>query len=359
MKFKKLGIAITVVMLMNPIFQGCKYNDIDKESIKVNLFNSKDAVLVGSKYLQYIIEDNYEEANNLCLNELLKDNQNINEGSSKIIAFKPDSIIESGSSAYGIFNVIRKSENEPKSDLDSYSIKIVKENDEYKISEIKAVNKQQIFTRGNALRILGEDGGKSELIVRLSNMPKDVYKKENSVMIYKEAAPNDSFGIVSASYTGRKIALSTIGDGKTFVALGILEPDLAVGPAQEASETIESLEEALEKPIIKKLIPMDLLEGITLTDFIFSQEEEDIVIQYISKDGSNRINVYNTSDGALIPIEFDKIFPQNKYNIILKALEKNTLIITVSPYSQGAEDELIGEYKVDMETLNITKSEDI
>lgn len=322
MKFRKLGIVITVVMLMNPIFMGCKYNKVNKESIKINLFNSKDAVLVGSKYLQYIIDDNYDEANQLCIKGLLKDNKNIIEGSSRVIAFKADSIIESGSSAYAIFNVIRKSDSEPKSELDSYSIKVVKENDEYKISEVKAVNKQQIFTKGNALRILGEDGGKSELIVRLSNMPKDVYKKENSIMLYKEPTPNDSFGMVSTSYTGTKVALSTIGDNKTFVALGILEPDLAVGSAQTDTETVESIEEALEKPIIKKLIPLDLLDNIVLKDFIFTQEEDDVVIQYASSYGSDRINVYNTSDGALIPIDFQKIFPGNKYNVVLKGLDK-------------------------------------
>ena len=360
MKVKKFLINILLITLIILMFTGCK--SINNKNPQVNIFNPTAAMDVAKSYLENVSKGELTKANNLCVEELLNKNEIISTGTSKIVAYNVDNLIESANSVYVVFNVLRSSNTEPKCDLDSFAIKVVKVQDDYKINEVKAVNKQQIFVKNNGLRVVEDSAGNSQLIVSLNNMPKDVYPRENKVMLYKEPVPLDEFGTISLSYTGQKIAISTVGKGNVFIAIGYLEEGKIVqgsiqGQTSNEAGSSQELQELLDKPIVKKVVPVDLLKDVNIKNFIFSQEEDHLIVEYIEKLGVKRIKVYKTEDGTLVNTKIDTMFPAEKYNVVLDGLDKNAIYINVSAVEgkDNIDKELLGSYKLDLKNYEITK----
>ncbi|MBX7280434.1 hypothetical protein [Clostridium chauvoei] len=359
---KKMNISkLLIVFFTAIILFGC----VDKnnnQDVEADIFNTTKASDIAKEYLDFISIGDLNGANKLCKQELLEANKNIGVGTSRIISYAQENLIESGMSAYVVFNVVRSSDSEPKCDLDNFSIKIEKSGEDYKISEVKAINKGQVFVKNNTLRMIGEDGGKSDLIVKLSDMPRDIYPRDNKVMLYKEPSPNQAFDIVALSYTGKKVAISTTGDNSQFVSIGYIEnsKQTASGSGSTTSNNSQleqSLEGILEKPIAKKVVPVDVLKDCSINDFIFSQEEEELIIEYTSNLSVNRIKVYKSDDGTPVDFGIDDKFPEDKYNIKVVGLDKNKIFIKVEAAnkSENIDKEILGKYEVDTEKSNINK----
>ncbi|GAA0086075.1 head-tail adaptor protein [Clostridium sp. CTA-7] len=365
---RKLTICFLLIIMSFYLLSACTKKENNREA-KIDLFSPKTAVDVAETYLNFVKENNMDMANSLCTDSLLSRNKEITTGTSRIVSYEPDNLIESTGSAYATFNVVRNSPTEAKCDLDNYAIKVVKVGNEYKIDEIKSMNKKQVFVRNNSLRIIGEEGGKSDLILNLNNLPKDVYIKENRIMLYKEKAPVEAFGPISVGYKGQKVALSTIGNNKTFLSIAYIEESKATQAAQPSqadqgsskaggADASKSIEEVLDKPIVKKVVPLDILDNAIVKNLVFSKEEGYLIVEYLNSNKLNRINIYNSAQGDLVKIKFNEMFPEDKYNVELKSFDKNTITVKVSG-KEGRNDinsDVTGEYKVNMEAEEVKKN---
>ena len=69
-------------------------------------------------------------------------------------------------------------------------------------SRDEALELIELYIKNNAIRIIGDKGGKSSLVISLNNIPKDTYLSKNKMMLYKEKVPNNNFGKVINSYLG-------------------------------------------------------------------------------------------------------------------------------------------------------------
>ena len=354
MKSKK--VLSTIIILLLNFNVACSKNM--EETQNVDLFNSKIAQDLAEEYLYLIKNNNMNLANNLCTNKLLNENKEINLGDSKIVAFANDSVIESANSAYFTFNVVRNVEDSSRSDLDNYTIKVIRENEDYKIDEVKAISQKQAFVKNDSLRLIEENGGDSDLVMSLKNMFKDIYLKENKLMLYKEQVVADKFGPISLGYKGQRIAISTIGDNKTLIAIAYInENDKEKGSASIDIEVSSGdIDGILDKPIAKRVITLDMLENITIKRLVFTKEEEYLIVEYLNDKSNNRINIYNTSNGDIIPINFDLMFPAEKYSITLKDFDENKCIINVESKNNDIRNELLGEYKIDIRGKAIEKN---
>lgn len=360
MKGKKVIINSLLITLIILIFTGCK--SFENKDPQVNIFNTTEAMDVAKSYLENISKGELTKANELCVEDLLNDNKVISTGTSKIVAYNVDELIETSNSVYVVFNVLRSSNAEPKCDLDSFAINVAKTKDDYKITEVKAVNKQQIFVKNNGLRVIEDASGESKLIVTINNITKDVYPRENEVMLYKEPTPRDAFGTISLSYTGQKIAISTVAKDDVFISIGYLDESTPVqaspgGQTSNEAGSSEELQNLLEKPIAKKIVAVDILKDVKIENFIFSQEEDDLVVAYTEKSGVRRIKLYKTEDGSLAKTGIDEMFPNDKYNVILDGLDTNAIYINISQVEgvKNIESELLGVYRLDLKSLQITK----
>lgn len=347
---------------MITILLGC--SQIKKEDdVAINLFNMEKANDIVKEYLNNIILGDLDSANSLLSEELLTSNKNSGEGISKIISFKSDQSIEGSNYAYFIYDIVRSSDIEPKSDLENTTFKVKKQNKEYKIDEIKSKSEKEIYIKGNGLRVTGEEGGKSSLIINLNTIPQDTYLRDNKIMLYKDVVPKDYFGKVCLSFTGNRIAITTTNNKDSYICIAYIDEAL-MSSAQPSGNglnsgaslgtgNIDSLEDILEKPIAQKLIPVDLLKNSKITKFIFSQEEDILQVSYNNEYNKERIKLYKSDDGSLIQTELDTIFPQEKYNISDGKFEEDVFKFKVTdPDSEGNNN---GDYILNLKNLDIKK----
>lgn len=353
-------ILITILILIINLFVGCS-NINEKKEEKLDLFDVFKGKDLAINYLINIRNGDISSAVNNCESEILESNINLSEGVSNITGFQLNRAIANSQFAYYIFNVIRDSNIEPKSDLEEYIIKVNRNDDNYIISDIKSKSQRELYIKNNAIRIIGEKGGKSSLVISLNNIPKDTYLRENKIMLYKEKVPNNSFGKVVLGFTGKKIAISAIDDKNSYICIAYIDDTLMksgsdiVDLNNNSSVALsEGLQEALEKPVTSKVVSVDLLNNCKIDDFIFSKEDDNLAVNYKNEKGLNRLNIYKAEDGEAINTKFKDIFNEYIYNIKAEYFVDNKVIFDVFKSDQSI-DEMTGKYSLDLTNEEMIK----
>ena len=317
-------ILSTILILIINLFVGCS-NINEKKEEKLDLFDVFKGKDLAINYLINIRNGDISSAVNNCESEILESNINLSEGVSNITGFQLNRAIANSQFAYYIFNVIRDSNIEPKSDLEEYIIKVNRNDDNYIISDIKSKSQRELYIKNNAIRIIGEKGGKSSLVISLNNIPKDTYLRENKIMLYKEKVPNNSFGKVVLGFTGKKIAISAIDDKNSYICIAYIDDTLMKSGSDivdlnnnSSLALSEGLQEALEKPVTSKVVSVDLLNNCKIDDFIFSKEDDNLAVNYKNEKGLNRL-IYIRLKMVRLLIQSLRIYLMNIY-IILKQI---------------------------------------
>ena len=353
-------ILSTILILIINLFVGCS-NINEKKEEKLDLFDVFKGKDLAINYLINIRNGDISSAVNNCESEILESNINLSEGVSNITGFQLNRAIANSQFAYYIFNVIRDSNIEPKSDLEEYIIKVNRNDDNFIISDIKSKSQRELYIKNNAIRIIGEKGGKSSLVISLNNIPKDTYLRENKIMLYKEKVPNNSFGKVVLGFTGKKIAISAIDDKNSYICIAYIDDTLMksgsdiVDLNNNSSVALsEGLQEALEKPVTSKVVSVDLLNNCKIDDFIFSKEDDNLAVNYKNEKGLNRLNIYKAEDGEAINTKFKDIFNEYIYNIKAEYFVDNKVIFDVFKSDQSI-DEMTGKYSLDLTNEEMIK----
>ena len=353
-------ILSTILILIINLFVGCS-NINEKKEEKLDLFDVFKGKDLAINYLINIRNGDISSAVNNCESEILESNINLSEGVSNITGFQLNRAIANSQFAYYIFNVIRDSNIEPKSDLEEYIIKVNRNDDNYIISDIKSKSQRELYIKNNAIRIIGEKGGKSSLVISLNNIPKDTYLRQNKIMLYKEKVPNNSFGRVVLGFTGKKIAISAIDDKNSYICIAYIDDTLMksgsdiVDLNNNSSVALsEGLQEALEKPVTSKVVSVDLLNNCKIDDFIFSKEDDNLAVNYKNEKGLNRLNIYKAEDGEAINTKFKDIFNEYIYNIKAEYFVDNKVIFDVFKSDQSI-DEMTGKYSLDLTNEEMIK----
>ena len=353
-------ILSTILILIINLFVGCS-NINEKKEEKLDLFDVFKGKDLAINYLINIRNGDISSAVNNCESEILESNINLSEGVSNITGFQLNRAIANSQFAYYIFNVIRDSNIEPKSDLEEYIIKVNRNDDNYIISDIKSKSQRELYIKNNAIRIIGEKGGKSSLVISLNNIPKDTYLRENKIMLYKEKVPNNSFGKVVLGFTGKKIAISAIDDKNSYICIAYIDDTLMKSGSDivdlnnnSSLALSEGLQEALEKPVTSKVVSVDLLNNCKIDDFIFSKEDDNLAVNYKNEKGLNRLNIYKAEDGEAINTKFKDIFNEYIYNIKADYFVDNKVIFDVFKSDQSI-DEMTGKYSLDLNNEEMIK----
>ncbi|MFR7994306.1 MAG: hypothetical protein ACLU6S_05870 [Clostridium sp.] len=353
-------ILSTILILIINLFVGCS-NINEKKEEKLDLFDVFKGKDLAINYLINIRNGDISSAVNNCESEILESNINLSEGVSNITGFQLNRAIANSQFAYYIFNVIRDSNIEPKSDLEEYIIKVNRNDDNYIISDIKSKSQRELYIKNNAIRIIGEKGGKSSLVISLNNIPKDTYLRENKIMLYKEKVPNNSFGKVVLGFTGKKIAISAIDDKNSYICIAYIDDTLMKSGSDivdlnnnSSLALSEGLQETLEKPVTSKVVSVDLLNNCKIDDFIFSKEDDNLAVNYKNEKGLNRLNIYKAEDGEAINTKFKDIFNEYIYNIKAEYFVDNKVIFDVFKSDQSI-DEMTGKYSLDLTNEEMIK----
>ena len=366
MKKKRLFILFMIFILC---MVGCKAKDDNNNNVQER-FNVQIAKEIAIEYMERLKANDIEGANYISTPELQASNKIKKLSSMPIMAFQTANINETGNSAYISFYCTRTTGNLSDANLDLVNIKIIKENEKYIISDVKSENISEIYHEKDELRLITKGEGSSQLILRLKDLPLQVYPKGQKPVINKVKVPKDKFSVIGMSYTGSNIAVSTTDGKNSFVGVAIIEEanvessanvsnqKLVQGQGGSGNQLDEgTLKKILEKPIAQQISGYDVLEDSKIKTLMFNEEEGVLIVQYTKGNGKSLgMKIYSNPDGDLFPIEFEKLFPMDKYNIEYVKSTKNDLLINVTAANKkNISQEVLGSYKIDLVQKSIEK----
>ncbi|OOO69490.1 head-tail adaptor protein [Clostridium tepidum] len=364
-------IIIFLIFITTISLFGCKKNN---EGAKANNdFDIKIATNLLNSYMDYLIEENMEGAQKLYSKKLKKDKIKKENKDVKIKGYTIAEVNEIGNSALFITKVVSVNIKEPYTSVEEYKIKIIKEENEYKIDEINIGMDKEAFTKNNRIRYRNKNNVKTELIIKPSIIPDYVYAKDDTANIEKLVVPKKNIGPMSLSYSENFIAISTY-DNDSYIGIVTIDESKAVQGGQDqgngeegeqggqsAGETeqpgLDMMEEIGEKPIGKEISSLDLLKGSKIDFMVFSPDEKFIAVQYETSDKTKNVRIYQSDSADIIPFKMENKFPLNKVNITLSSFTPDSVIFNVSSKENNDKSlaEFIGKWQLDLKEFKVKK----
>ncbi|WP_434284344.1 head-tail adaptor protein [Clostridium botulinum] len=351
---------------------GCKKN---KEDTKVtNDFDIKIATNLLNSYMESLIEENMEGAQKLYSKKLKKDKIKKENKDVKIKGYTTEEINEVGKSALFIAKVVSVNVKEPYTSVEEYKIRVIKEENEYKIDEVNISIDKEAFTKNNRIRYRNKNNVKTELIIKPSTLPDYVYAKDDKANIEKLTVPKKNIGPMSLSYSENFIAISTY-DKNSYIGIITIDESKAVqggqdqedqgsqgdqggaGGGETGQKGTDVMEEIGEKPIGKEISSLDLLKGSKIDFMVFSPDEKFIAVQYETSDKTKNIRIYQADSADIIPFKMEDKFPLSKVNVTLSSFATDSIIFNVSSKEKNDKNsnEFIGKWQLDLKEFKVKK----
>ncbi|ACA56288.1 head-tail adaptor protein [Clostridium botulinum] len=351
---------------------GCKKN---KEDTKVtNDFDIKIATNLLNSYMESLIEENMEGAQKLYSKKLKKDKIKKENKDVKIKGYTTEEINEVGKSALFIAKVVSVNVKEPYTSVEEYKIRVIKEENEYKIDEVNISIDKEAFTKNNRIRYRNKNNVKTELIIKPSTLPDYAYAKDDKANIEKLTVPKKNIGPMSLSYSENFIAISTY-DKNSYIGIITIDESKAVqggqdqgdqgsqgdqggvGGGEAGQKGTDIMEEIGEKPIGKEISSLDLLKGSKIDFMVFSPDEKFIAVQYETSDKTKNIRIYQADSADIIPFKMEDKFPLSKVNVTLSSFATDSIIFNVSSKEKNDKNsnEFIGKWQLDLKEFKVKK----
>ncbi|MBW9156218.1 hypothetical protein [Clostridium tagluense] len=355
---KMLSCLLIIFYVLS--FTGCAKKE-SEEKVKVNAFEIKSATNVVDNYMSFLMKEDYENGKKLYTKELSKKNDQVKLNDVKIKGYKVSESNEVGRSGIFKVRVTRTSIVSPLCSLDEYSIKVVKDGAEYKISEINNMPQKEAFVEGVGIRYRDKKNVKTNLIIDVAGFPKYVYSRDDVAKLYKIMVPLKEFSPMNFSYEGEKLAVSTY-NKNSFIGIVSIDESLAVqGDAGksggQSSQGGGSDIIVKEKPIGKELITLDLLFNCKVEFMTFSLDEKFLLVQYTKENMGKYIRVYTVENGDMIPVNFEKDYPIEKVQIVFSSFGEDSMTYEVIPKSNinSSETDIIGKWKLNLKDFTVDK----
>ncbi|WP_027625403.1 hypothetical protein [Clostridium lundense] len=370
---KFLLYIISLLLVIN--FAACKTeNKKQSEEKKTEKsFDIKAAENIINGYMNYLIKEDYENAARFYSKEIVKDAPNIKNQPLKIKGFNIQEINEIGKSGLFKVKVARMNTKEAYASLEEYTIKVIKEDTDYKINDVNVIVDKESFVKNNKLRIRSKNNVDTNLLIDPSGIPSYAFSKDDKTKTNKMIVPKEKYGPMIFSYGGYTMAISTHSKD-AFAGIVKIDESMAVqgggksggsqeegagggGAAGGGAEGGAPSGVLKEKPVGKEFTQLDLLKNSKIEYMVFSSDEKFVLIQYTKEGEGKCIRLYNSEGGDIIPYEFDKKFPIGKVDVVFSSFDKEILNFEVIPKS--ASDKSVGEYigrwQMDLKEFKVKK----
>ncbi len=350
---KKITLIIMSMMVIF-ISIGCSNKISNNENI--DLYDSKKAIETAQKYLMEIQNENFEEAKKFCTKDFASASKINDLGNSKIQVFKINKSVDGGDKVSILFDVLRGEDYSPNNNLDKYNIDVIKENDEYKINNLSAAENVEVYEKENELRLQTSGSGESKLILKLLDMPKQVYNKGDNPL-ERVDIPSDKFSSCGLSYSGDKVAYSTTNGKDSFIGILYIKDDKAIttiGSNQEDTQgKSDNKSNAMEKVQTDKVMNFGILNNCQIERIVFSAAEDNLVVSYKNSNEGIGLKIFNIESGKESSLDVKSKFPTDKYNVRVMYVNEDEIIVRVTLLEGVLEEkeDLTGIY-----SININKS---
>ncbi|MFR1782771.1 MAG: hypothetical protein ACLSXI_01420 [Sarcina ventriculi] len=288
----------------------------------------------------------------------------------KVLGIRQEEANQNGLSALYEYTVIKALETEPRAYLQTYYLKVKKENNSYKVESATAIPQYEIFREGKELKIRKDNNVEIGNLMIMKNLPDVAYSKSDSGDVVMLSVPNKDYGPIGISYTGQKVAISTTDGERSYV--GIIEVDESVNTATQSSNQSsqasnqgqnsqdngqnQSEEIYFDELVGKSIDTIDVYSNVVLKNIVFSKDDAYVAVIYDNEDSVTKFKFYKVS-GEIVGLNLDSIFAQNKYNLIYKDYKDNEVYFDVTGVrnADGIVESLLGSYKVSTKDFKVSK----
>lgn len=334
-------------------------------------FDIKIASNVVETYMKYLIKDDYKSAEALYSKKLLKKTVKSDSSVLKTLGYFISETNEVGKDARIKVRVARGAAGNPGSTLDEYTIKVKKEDNDYKIDDIQSSTEKETFYQNGTLRMRSKDNTNTNLLIKMNGLPQYTFSKDDKANFFKMAVPRNNFGVTSFSYDGDSLAISSESKD-AYACIVSIDETMATeaggqdgqggGQGQGAGKESQGGEQGQgtliqEKPITKKVTSIDYLKDSSIQFMTFSQDNKLLLVQY-NKSGVGRcIRVYKSDSGELIPVKFEDTYPVSKVEVVYSSFDKDVLNYEVIPKSNTdpSVSSFIGKWQLNLKDFKSKK----
>lgn len=362
--FSRILIGILIISLT-----GCgssQKKDSTTKDAEEN-FDIKIAQNVVDVYMGYLMKEDQVSIAKLYSKELASKTKPSAINDLKVRGYNIGETNEIGHTGVFKLKVARSDVSKPAAALDEYTIKVKKEDNEYKIDDITSMADREAYNQSNQLRLRTKDNVKTNLIIDSDGIPEYVFSKDDKANVNKISAPRNNFGTINFSYGGAKLAISTY-DKDSYIGIVKIDESMAVqgggqdskgGEQQKGGQQPQGASGigAKEPPVGKEIVSVDLLKDSKVDFMIFSLDEKFLLAQYTTPLGGKNLRLYYSENGNLIPFRFDQNYPEDAYDVVFSSFDKGVLNYEVAQKAnaKGAKNELLGKWQLDLEKFKQKK----
>ncbi|SHK07751.1 hypothetical protein SAMN02745163_03166 [Clostridium cavendishii DSM 21758] len=351
-KFIVIGI-----LLMTLSFTACGKvdNKAQAQDISNFIFDETKSKEIANQYIESLSKKDYSKASNVCAEDLQKQTLKIKDKGIDIKSFKLEDIVQKGTSC--IYKYMVNSGNEEKriNDLENYYVTVEKLYGKYKVVSLKASTEIEVFMEDDGLVLRNKDEVDVKPVIELGKLPTQAYSKATASNLEKMDIPKKNFGVMNFSFKGNKLAISSMGDDKTYIA--ILDISGSEGSeAKQDKDKAKGEDEGKEggkkeKSVAKKISTVDIYDNIKLKDIKFTGEKDNLIVSY-EEQGKDRFKIYD-SKGNIIETRIDTLFPKQEYDIIYEEFKEDAVIFKVINKSEGKNN--VERYKLSIKDFKPIK----
>lgn len=369
MRVKKV-LCYLLIILSLVSFIGCNKEKKAETSEKPaeEQFDIKVASNVIDVYMKYLMTEDTENLKKLYSSELAKSSKSMGVNELKVTGYNVEESNEVGRTGVFKLKVSRSNPTVPVAVLDECTIKVIKEEVEYKISEISSVIEKEAFLEDGSLRLRTKNNIKTNLIIDSNGIPEYTFSKDDKANMYKLMVPKTNYGVMDFSYDGNELAISTI-EKDSFAGIVIIDETLAVqgndpsgkggdaGGNQNGQNNQGQKSEAKEKPVGKEIVTLDLLKDAKIDLMVFTQDQRYTLLQYTRVNNEKCIRVYNSDNGDMIKAKFEDKYPLDKVDVIFSSFDKDAVNYEVlqKPNTEKAPADIIGKWQLDLKEFKEKK----
>lgn len=356
---KRLACFV-LIFIFAANFAACKKQkkDVSKEE---NVFDIKIASNLIDVYMKALMKEDYEGARKMYSKELQKNSKEMNGNELKIKGYSIEETSEIGKTGLFKMKVARTNLDKLAAVLDNMTIKVIKEEQNYKIDDIKNETEKEAFNESNTIRIRSKNNISTNLLIDSASLPQYVFSKDDKANIYKQVVPRTSFGVMSFGYQGDKAAITAY-DKDSYIGIIKIDESLATqGGSDQGGGSSGGQgkgdqgkggqgQMAREKPIGKEMINLDLLKDTKVEFVTFSMGEKNVVVQYSKANLGKCIRVYSSDSGELVPVKFEEKYPYGKVEIIFSSFDKEVMNyeVTAKNASDKSLQDVVGKYQLSL-----------
>ena len=359
--FKK-GIILLLIIMINISAIGCSNKKpIGKDLEKEMKFNQSIAKQIILNYMSYLKQGDFESARNLCSPNLVNKNKEIYNDEMGVYSYK---ILETSqrSDIVTIKVLVNRSKRgKPQTGLDTITFKLKQNQDNlYEIVSAVGATKCEVYVEKGILKLLdrGNKEPSAKDIIKLQGLPKVIYVNVDKSDV-KLNVPNKEFSGADFSLSLDKVAISSTDGKDSFIGIAVIDEAIEVqGKSGEEEKSENGNGENGGKEICRKLIALDIYRSTKIEEMYFSEEDNYLIVETISKENVKDMKIYDINTELQIETKFKEIFPNNKYELFFVSnAGVNSIIFDVKAKPEVSEirRDVLGKYKINLKELKIEK----